>query len=251
MTQICVSDLTISGSDNGLSPGGCQAIIRTNAGILLIRPLGTNFSEIVFEILIFSFKKMCLKVSSAKRRPFCLGLNEIMNLDSVTTAHHVWVEQRPGNSIMASISCSSSSNSKCHPDSYQITSWHVNWIDHYISLTPWYFYTASSKLKGGYTGFTLSNCLSVDSIVSALYLQQYLSDPFHICTPYQATSEGVLRIMFVTKYQNLKIWQILLICNFDFVLLWLVIQCDSVVWVIMRRRGVSSERRRSSCSSFY
>ena len=55
-------------ADNGLSPGRRQAIIRTNAWILLI-------SEILIEILIFSFKKMRLKVSSAKRRPFCLGLN--------------------------------------------------------------------------------------------------------------------------------------------------------------------------------
>ena len=75
VTHICVSTLTIIGSDNGLAPGRCQTIIRTNAGILLIRPLGTNFSEILIEILIFSFKKMRLKVSSAKRRPFCLGLN--------------------------------------------------------------------------------------------------------------------------------------------------------------------------------
>ena len=45
VTHICVSRLTITGSDNGLSPGRRQAIIRTNAGILLIRPLGTNFSE--------------------------------------------------------------------------------------------------------------------------------------------------------------------------------------------------------------
>ena len=75
MTHICVSDLTIIGSDNGLSPGRRQAIIRTNAGILLIRPLGTNFSEFLIEILIFSLKKMRLKVSSAKRRPFCLGPN--------------------------------------------------------------------------------------------------------------------------------------------------------------------------------
>ena len=35
----------------------------------------TNFSEILIEILAFSFRKMRLKVSSAKRRPFCLGLN--------------------------------------------------------------------------------------------------------------------------------------------------------------------------------
>ena len=77
VTHICVSDLTSIGSDNGLSPGRRQAIIRTNAGILLIRPLGTNFSEFLVEILMFSFKKMRLKVSSAKRRPFCLGLNEL------------------------------------------------------------------------------------------------------------------------------------------------------------------------------
>ena len=80
VTHICVSDLTSIGSDNGLSPGRRQAIIRTNAGILLIRPLGTNFSKFLVEILIFSFKKMRLKVSSAKRRPFCLGLNELKTI---------------------------------------------------------------------------------------------------------------------------------------------------------------------------
>ena len=42
---------------------------------MLIGPLGTNFSEILIKILTFLFKKMRLKVSSAKRRPFCLGLN--------------------------------------------------------------------------------------------------------------------------------------------------------------------------------
>ena len=77
VTLICVSDLARIGSDNGLSPGRCQAIIRTNAGVLLIRPLGTNFSEFLVEILIFSIKKTRLKVSSAKRRPFCLGLNKL------------------------------------------------------------------------------------------------------------------------------------------------------------------------------
>ena len=46
VTHICVSELTIIGSDNGLSPGRRQAIIWTNAGILLIQPLGTNFNEI-------------------------------------------------------------------------------------------------------------------------------------------------------------------------------------------------------------
>ena len=60
---------------NGLSPGRRQVIIWTNAGILLIGPLGTNFSEMVIEIHKLSFKKMRLKVPSAKWRPFCLGLN--------------------------------------------------------------------------------------------------------------------------------------------------------------------------------
>ena len=75
MTHICVSKLTIIGSDNGLPPDRRQAIIWTNAGLLLIGPLGTNFSEILIKILIFSFKEMRLKVSSAKRQPFCLGLS--------------------------------------------------------------------------------------------------------------------------------------------------------------------------------
>ena len=82
MTYICVGKQTIIGSDNGLSPGRRQAIIWTNAGILLIGPLGTNFSEISIKIQTFSFTKMCLKVSSAKWRPFCLGLN-VLRQDAV------------------------------------------------------------------------------------------------------------------------------------------------------------------------
>ena len=58
VTHICISKQTIIVSDNGLSPGPRQAIIWTNAGILLIGTLGTNFSEIFIEIRIFSFKKM-------------------------------------------------------------------------------------------------------------------------------------------------------------------------------------------------
>ena len=77
VTHICVSKLTTIGSDNGLSPGRRQAIIWTNDGILLIRTLGTNFSEILSEIQSFSFKKMHLKMSSAKWRLFRLGLNEL------------------------------------------------------------------------------------------------------------------------------------------------------------------------------
>ena len=78
VTHTCVGKLTSIGADNGLSPGQRQAIIWTNAGLLLIGPLRTNFSEILIEFLTFSFRKMRLKVSSAKRRPFCLGLNVLM-----------------------------------------------------------------------------------------------------------------------------------------------------------------------------
>ena len=86
VTHICDGNLTIIGPDNGLSPGRRQAIIWTNAGILLIRPLGTNFNEMLIKILTFSFMKMRLKVSSAKWRPFCLGLN-VLNLSQTPTAH--------------------------------------------------------------------------------------------------------------------------------------------------------------------
>ena len=75
VTHICVSKLTVIGSDNGLSPDQRQAIIWTDTGLLLIGPLGTNISEILIGILTFLLKKMHLKVSSAKRQPFCLSLN--------------------------------------------------------------------------------------------------------------------------------------------------------------------------------
>ena len=55
--------------------GRRQAIIWTNARILLIRPLGTNVSEIFIGYQIFSFKKMHYNMSSAKRRLVYLGLN--------------------------------------------------------------------------------------------------------------------------------------------------------------------------------
>ena len=92
VTQICVGKLTNIGSDNGLSPGRRQAIIWTNVGILLIGTLGTNFSEILIDFHTFSFKKMLLKVSSAKRRTFSLGLNVLMNqpLRDMAAANHVY-----------------------------------------------------------------------------------------------------------------------------------------------------------------
>ena len=74
VTHICVSELTIIGSDNGLLPGRHQAIIWTNAGILLIGRLGTKFNEILIEIHVISFKKIYLKMSSGKWGPSCVSL---------------------------------------------------------------------------------------------------------------------------------------------------------------------------------
>ena len=83
VTHICGDNLTIIGPDNVLSPGRRQAVIWTNAGILVIGPRGTNFSKNLISIQTFSFKTMHLKISSAKWRPLCLDLNVL------SSARHV------------------------------------------------------------------------------------------------------------------------------------------------------------------
>ena len=79
MTHICVGKLTIIDSDNGLSPGRRQAIVWTNAGILLIGPLGTNFNDILIGIKTFkkifiqenTFENVVCEMSSILSRPQC------------------------------------------------------------------------------------------------------------------------------------------------------------------------------------
>ena len=109
--HICVSKLTIIGSDNGLLPDRRQAIIWTNAMILFIEPLGTNCSEILIEIHIYSFKKMHLKMSSRKLRPFCLGLNVLT--EGTFVRFHL-------------MSPPSSQCSSCPPVCLSVPSWAVN-----------------------------------------------------------------------------------------------------------------------------
>ena len=77
MTHICVGNLTIIGSDNGLSLDRRQAINWTNAGILLIEHLGINFSGILafsrnYNIFIQEnvFKSVVCEITA-----ICLGLN--------------------------------------------------------------------------------------------------------------------------------------------------------------------------------
>ena len=79
VTHICVGQLITIVSYNGLSPHRRQAIIWNNDQILLVGPVGRNFSEILIEIYTFSFKKMHLKMSSGKWRPSCLDLNVLIH----------------------------------------------------------------------------------------------------------------------------------------------------------------------------
>ena len=82
-THICVSILTIIGSDNGLSPGRHQAIIWTNGGKLLIGPLGTNFSQIVIWIFHFHSRKCVWK---------CLLENGDNLVSASMSWNRIWVD---------------------------------------------------------------------------------------------------------------------------------------------------------------
>ena len=76
VVHICVSKLTFIGSDNGLSPGGHQAIIWINDGILLTGTLGTNFSEILSEIHAFhsrnAFENVVCEMAAILPRHQCV-----------------------------------------------------------------------------------------------------------------------------------------------------------------------------------
>ena len=101
--HICVGKLTIIGSDNGLSPGRCQVIVLTNAGILVIGPLGTNFSEILIEIQTFSLKKIRLKMLSAKCCQFRLGLNVLTNFERHYQVKMLFVVSMSGISMVPAL----------------------------------------------------------------------------------------------------------------------------------------------------
>ena len=74
----------------GLSPVWRHAITQTNAQLLSIGLLGTNFSEIRILILTFSFKQMCLKTSSAKWRPLSpYSLKEVFKLSIIDHIHNI------------------------------------------------------------------------------------------------------------------------------------------------------------------
>ena len=74
VTHICVGNLTIIGSNNGLSAGRRQAIIWTNAGILLIGPWGTQKFNRYSNIFIQqnAFENVVCEMASILSRPQCV-----------------------------------------------------------------------------------------------------------------------------------------------------------------------------------
>ena len=79
--DICVSKLTIISSDNGLSPGRRQVIIRNNAGILLIGPLRTHFSEILIEIHLKNhLQNVVCKLAAILARPQCVYVYDYISI---------------------------------------------------------------------------------------------------------------------------------------------------------------------------
>ena len=93
------------GSDDGLSPILRQAIIWTSAGLLSIGPLGTNLSEILTKMQNLSFRKMHLKTSSAKRRPFCPGGDVFVLWFIRRYLHERTIRQRIGDFLSSLTQC--------------------------------------------------------------------------------------------------------------------------------------------------
>ena len=74
VTHICVSKLN-------------TIIIWTKAGLLLIGPRGTNYDEVLSDIIKSSSKKIHLNVLSAKLRQFCFGFN-VLNVTVIYINRH-------------------------------------------------------------------------------------------------------------------------------------------------------------------
>ena len=90
-----------------------QAIIWTNAGTLLIGPLGTNLSKILIEIHTFSLKKMHLKMPSAIWCLFLLCLNVV----------NAWLEELPNDFTYVIV------NPECTQSAVQMDVWPSNALE--------------------------------------------------------------------------------------------------------------------------
>ena len=82
--------------------------------------------------------------------------------------------------------------------------------------------TPHNEVVEGYIGFTPSVCPSVPHPVSALWRLQFWMDPFYF-------------YFIISNFDFFIFFKI----NFHFVFFWLGIRCESLVLVVMGRRGVS------------
>ena len=128
-----------NGSVNGLLPERRQTITWTNADLLL-KPLGTNSSEIWIRIQQFSGKKMNLKISPAKWQPFCLGLH--VSIPGHDMEKLVWNKTNSGGNV--SINCNLvlanfmfvADLSSTVPATLE-NAWYKNIIKTWLSTKPW------------------------------------------------------------------------------------------------------------------
>ena len=102
VTHICVSKLTVIGSDNGLSPDRRQAIIWTNGELLLIAPLGKKLrwnlnlnlnshifiQENSFECVVYETTAILSPPQCVKRQTYA-SLVTKRNKNTVTGAKYV------------------------------------------------------------------------------------------------------------------------------------------------------------------
>ena len=92
MTHICISKLTIIGSDSGLSPGRYQAIIWANAGISWNTNRISNifiqenaFQNIVWKMAVILFRPQCVKCSTS------LTYSDTNKTFYVEVCHCMWI----------------------------------------------------------------------------------------------------------------------------------------------------------------
>ena len=146
MTHICANKLNIMVSDNGLSPSRRQVFIWTNAGIMLTDPLATKLNEIFTEFHTFLFHKMHLKISSASRWPFFLGLyvSKTAVGGFVVTMHEgMWGQELPTRDCLSVRFARVRVTTKPdRPPVVTIIAWHVN-----FNHIPRDFYSESHKTQ--------------------------------------------------------------------------------------------------------
>ena len=110
---------------------------------------------------------------------------------------------------------------------------HIGWYNPRRFTRLFLLYPPHNEVVGGYIGFSLSVRPPIPrpSRITCLLCRAYTSGWIHfifIHLTKQLQKVGRM-LSFLAKFQNLNFWQFFKICNFDFVLFWLGIWCESLV----------------------